>query len=286
MSSTLMTIRHLLSTEDESSEETASRLLKDLFTLDEKARKQHPTAQPIYIYKKGLISIAMHDKPKTKDDFFELAQSLVTRQYRQHAVECFHQLNGGLSSELLHELRCNLLSDASRAGHEEAMQQLITMAATQGDTVAARNLELKVFHCKDGLRIFLPKLFKTAEELQMLGIHLRDCGIGLYYRMEKPEYCHKLSQHFLKIAGELRKKEYDMMMEKMRKFRLEDHLPEQNSKTRNLTHTEDHDPVREMYLKRVTKRNQEQFEVESGEVVEPVQNDAGVDGSRLGYRNR
>lgn len=251
MSSTRLTIKHLLSIDDYSSEQAPTQFLLEYFTLD--AHHQVVEGMAIYHYKRGPIAMALPAKPTTKDDFFALAKAILTGQYYQHPLEIFHQTDE-LTPSMLHELRCDLLSDASRAGHEEARKQLIDLAALRGDQVASRKLELTPYNCKDGLRIFLPKLFNTAEELQMLGIHLRESGVGSYYRMEKPEHAHKLSQHFLAIAAKKRREEYDLMMEQMRQRRENEEKAKEPVKTRN-TKVEEHDPVREMYLSRISTWN-------------------------------
>jgi hypothetical protein len=174
------------------------------------------SASKTFVYKNGFIMLWLLTKPTTANDFYELAGAIFSqRGYYGNHIEVFdsrggEDVNPEAFHQSLHEFYCDLLGDASRAGHSLAKEELIQRAVVDDDRVAASQLELKRIGCKDKNHvIYLPRVFQTLEDLEALGMALKSGGVGSYFRMEKPQYALQLSLALLKMVADFKIIEYN-----------------------------------------------------------------------------
>ncbi|MDR3477150.1 MAG: hypothetical protein P4M14_03880 [Gammaproteobacteria bacterium] len=170
-------------------------------------------AKRTFVYKKGLMSLWLETKPTTAEDFYELLHAVNNSDHGYYGdhIEIFYNRADAITKEdfrqMQHEFSCDLLSDASRAGHVRAKEQLMIWAIECEDKVAASKLEYQKFNCKDDLIIYLPKRFQTADEMERLAKALKKGGVGVYFWMEKPEHAMFLSNKLLQIVRIMRREE-------------------------------------------------------------------------------
>jgi hypothetical protein len=170
--------------------------------------------QPLMVYKAGSteeMTLLAAKCPQTADDFYELAMAIKydSDNIQNAYFDVYHRGNEPTDAQM-HAFMCNILSDAAKAGHLLAKNDLIE-AAIQGDLEARKHITLKEFKGIAGLSILLPRRFVTADELHKLGSDLLiqdrrknakegEPLIGPYYELADGKNANVLGQTLVDFA--------------------------------------------------------------------------------------